>query len=77
MLSILKGTEAVGWYSAAYRLMYIALILPTAINTAIFPVMSRLYSNSSRESLTLLYERYFKYMIMIGIPIGFATTLLC
>ena len=76
MLSILKGTEAVGWYSAAYRLMYIALILPTAINTAIFPVMSRLYSNSSRESLTLLYERYFKYMIMIGIPIGFATTLL-
>jgi O-antigen/teichoic acid export membrane protein len=76
MLSILKGTLAVGWYSAVYRLMYIALILPTAINIAVFPVMSRLYSDSSKESLTLLYERYFKYMIIIGIPIGFATTLL-
>jgi len=76
MLSILKGTEAVGWYSAAYRLMYIALILPNAINVAIFPVMSRLYSNSSKKSLNLLNERYFKYMMVFGIPIGIGTSLL-
>ncbi len=76
MLSILKGVEAVGWYSAAYRFMYIALLLPNAINMAIFPVMSRLYANSSKNNLTLLYERYFKYMIIIAIPIGLGTTLL-
>ncbi|WP_048190940.1 flippase [Methanobacterium sp. SMA-27] len=76
MLSILKTTEAVGWYSAAYRLMYIALLLPNAINIVIFPVMSRMYSNSSKNSLNLLNERYFKYMIIVGIPLGFGTTLL-
>lgn len=76
MISIIKGTEAVGYYSAAYRIMLILLFIPNAINTAIFPVMSRLYSNSSRESLKMLYERYFKYMIIIGLPIGFGTTLL-
>jgi O-antigen/teichoic acid export membrane protein len=76
MLSILKGVEAVGWYSAAYRFMYIALLLPNAINMAIFPVMSKLYANSSKNNLTLLYERYFKYMIIIAIPIGLGTTLL-
>ena len=76
MLSILKGLEAVGWYSAAYRFMYIALLLPNAVNMAIFPVMSRLYANSSKKDLTLLYERYFKYMIILGIPIGLGTTFL-
>ena len=76
MLSILKGVEAVGWYSAAYRFMYIALLLPNAVNMAIFPVMSRLYADSSKNNLTMLYERYFKYMIIIGIPIGLATIFL-
>lgn len=75
MLSILKSAESVGWYSAAYRLMYIALLLPNAINVAVFPVMSRLYANSS-NSLNLLNERYFKYMMVVGIPLGFGTSLL-
>ncbi|MTK63825.1 MAG: flippase [Methanobacterium sp.] len=76
MLSILKGAEAVGWYSAAYRLMYIALLLPNAINTAVYPVMSRLFNDSSSESLKLLYERYFKYMLIAGIPLGLGTSIL-
>ena len=76
MLSILKGVEAVGWYSAAYRFMYIALLLPNAVNMAIFPVMSRLYANSSKNDLKMLYERYSRYMIIIGIPIGLATIFL-
>jgi len=76
MLSILKGTEAVGWYSAAYRLMYIALLLPNAINMAVYPVMSRLFNDSSSESLTMLYERYFKYMLIVGIPLGVGTSIL-
>ena len=76
MLSILKGAEAVGWYSAAYRLMYIALLLPNAINLAVYPVMSRLFNDSSSESLTMLYERYFKYMLIAGIPLGVGTSIL-
>jgi O-antigen/teichoic acid export membrane protein len=75
LLSILTDTKTVGWYSAAYRLMLLVLFFPTAINTALFPVMSRYYT-SARDSLKKMTERYFKYMIITGIPMGVGTTLL-
>lgn len=75
LLSILKGTMEVGWYSAVYRLMILLLFVPNAVNTAIFPVMSEFYT-SSTDSLKLTLGRYFKYMIIIGIPLGFGITLL-
>ncbi len=75
ILSLFKGNEVVGWYSAAYGLLMVLIYIPNAANMALFPIMSRFYS-SSTDSLKLVYERYFKYMIIIGIPIAFGTTLL-
>lgn len=75
MLSVMIGMEVVGWYSAAYRLILVTLFIPNAVNMAIFPVMSRFYK-SSKDSLNLINERYFKYMIMLGIPLGAGTTIL-
>ncbi|MDP3066978.1 MAG: flippase [Methanobacteriaceae archaeon] len=75
MLSLIQGNLVVGWYSAAYRLMLITLFIPNAVNMAIFPLMSRLYV-SSKDSLILINERYFKYMLILGIPLGFGTTIL-
>ena len=75
MLSVTQGAEVVGWYSAAYRLMLILLFIPNAVNMAIFPVMSRFYT-SSEDSLKLMNEKYFKYMIILGVPIGVGTTIL-
>jgi len=76
LLSIIKGNEAVGFYSAAYRIMLVLLFVPNAVNVAIFPPMSRLYGSSSRSSLRLMHEKYFKFMIITGIPLGVGTTLL-
>jgi len=75
MLSLMKGNEVVGWYNAAYRLVFILLFIPGIINMAIFPSMSRFHI-SSQNSLRLTYEKYFKLMLIIGIPIGIGTTLL-
>jgi len=75
MLSVIQGNEAVGLYSAAYRIMLIMLFIPNAINLAVFPVMSQYYK-SSKDSLKIIHERYFKYMVMLGIPIGAGTTIL-
>jgi len=75
ILSLLQPMEVVGWYSAAYRLMLVLLFIPTAVNVAVFPVMSK-YFLSAPDALKLLYERYFKFMIIIAIPIGFGTVLL-
>lgn len=75
MLSFMQGDQAVGLYNAAYRIVLLLIFIPSVVNTAIFPVMSRLYE-SSTDSLKLIVEKYFKYMILIGLPIGVGITLL-
>ena len=75
MLSIMVGNEAVGWYNAAYRLIFVLLFIPIVFNTVIFPVMSQFYSTSS-DYLKISFEKYFKYITIIAIPIGVGTTLL-
>ena len=75
MLSYMKGDAVVGWYNAAYRMVLVLLFIPTAFTAAIFPVMSKFYA-TSRSSLRSSYERFFKYMTILGIPIGVGTTLL-
>jgi O-antigen/teichoic acid export membrane protein len=75
LLSLFKGNEVVGWYTAAYKLVLFLVFIPTTINITIFPSMSKFHI-SSQESLKLLNEKYFKFMLIIGIPIGIGTTLL-
>jgi O-antigen/teichoic acid export membrane protein len=75
MLSVIQGNQAVGWYNAAYRLVFSLLFIPTVFNTAVFPAMSRFYL-SSQNSLQLMWKKYLRFMLILGIPIGVGTTLL-
>lgn len=77
MISIMvpNSNEVVGWYNAAFRLVFVLLLIPTIYVTAIFPIMSTLY-NTSKYSLKLLYEKSIKYMIFLGLPIITGVTLL-
>jgi len=75
MLSLMQGNEVVGWYNAAYRLILILLFIPSIINVSIFPIMSRFYV-SSEDLLRFTYKKFFKYMAIIGIPLGVGVTLL-
>jgi len=75
MLSLMKGNEVVGWYGAAYRLVLVLLFIPATFNSAVFPLMSRFYV-SSKNSLKFMFEKHFKYMLIIGFPIGIGITLL-
>ncbi|CAD6490802.1 MAG: Polysaccharide biosynthesis protein [Candidatus Argoarchaeum ethanivorans] len=75
MLSLMKGDVVVGWYNAAYMLVLVLLFIPTAFNSAVFPLMSQFYV-SSMDSLKFMFEKHFKYMLTLGIPIGVGITLL-
>ena len=75
MLSIMAGNEIVGWYNAAYRIIYIFLSFHTIFIVSIFPVMSTFYKTADK-SLKFTFERSFKYLLIIGIPIAIITTLL-
>ena len=75
LLSLLLGNAVVGIYSASYRLMVILLFIPSVMNMAIFPAMSRFHI-TSKSNLKLIQEKYLKIMIIIGIPIGISITIL-
>ena len=75
MLSLFQGNEVVGWYNASYRLILALLYIPITINTTLFPSMSQFHI-SSQDSLRLITERYFKLMVITGIPLGAAVTIL-
>src|SRR3989344_2398919 len=56
-------------FSSAYNIALALLFVPAVYTNAIYPVLSR-YHQESRAELKLLYERSFKYLYIIGIPIS-------
>ena len=72
MLSKMRGNSEVALYSAAYNIALTILFIPTVYTNAIYPVLSRYY-RESRENLGILYERSFKYLYIIGLPISFGS----
>lgn len=65
MLSIMVGDQPVGWYNAAYRLVFAMMFIPVATMKAVFPALS-LYFKESQEAFRKLFERSFKVMFLIG-----------
>lgn len=75
ILSFIKGQEAVGLYTASYRLILVLIFIPTIFNTAIFPLMSKYYVHS-KDTLLFTFEKLFKIMFMLGLPIGVGTVII-
>jgi len=75
MLSLIIDNATVGWYSAAYKLVSALGIIPIALMASIFPAMSRYYY-SSKVSLKIAYEKSYKYLLTLAIPMAVGTTML-
>lgn len=66
MLSLWGGEAIVGWYNAAYRLIFVLTFIPTVIVVSIFPLMSQQFK-SAKETLKVEYEKLFKYLFVISV----------
>lgn len=66
MLSLMVGEVVVGWYNAAYRLIFVLMFIPSVIVISIFPLMSKHYE-SAKETLKMEYEKLFKYLFVISV----------
>lgn len=75
MLSMLKGDAVVGWYNAAYYIVQGFKPLQQLMMSALFPLMAFSYV-SSKEVLKKIFERSFKYLFILGLPIAVGITLL-
>ncbi len=68
MISLLVGNTAVGFYNAAYKLIFILMFIPGVLVISMFPVMSK-HFKSAKNLLKLEYERMFKYLFIIALMI--------
>lgn len=75
MLSVMKNNTVVGWYSAAYNLIEMLMLISATFVGAAYPVLSN-YHTSDKDSLRRAYQAMFKYLSMMGIPLAVGTTLL-
>lgn len=75
MLGRMKNEEVTAQYSVSYHLFYTIAVLSGTFLSAIFPLLSRL-SQESKKELKKIYEKVFKVIITIGIPISLGCFLL-
>jgi O-antigen/teichoic acid export membrane protein len=66
MLSLIVGNEAVGWYNAAYRIIFVLLYIPSVFIVSVFPLMSKRFK-SAKDLLKLEYVQMFRYMLISAI----------
>ncbi|MDP7197790.1 MAG: flippase, partial [SAR202 cluster bacterium] len=69
MLSKMRSVAEVGTYAASANIMLALIFIPVMYSNAIFPVISMFYV-TSKKSLKFAYERSFKYMLIIGLPLS-------
>lgn len=69
LLNIVRGDVETGYYSAAYNLVFSAVLISNVVNTALYPTLSR-QSVGDPGSLLRIYEKVFRYLILISIPIA-------
>ncbi len=74
-LMISNPNEIMGWYNAAYRLVLILAFIPTTFLSSLYPIMSS-YHVTSDKNINFIFERSFKYLLIVAIPIGIGTTML-
>lgn len=74
MLSMMKGDDAVGIYSAAYRLCDPFSLIPYALMMSLFPLMSG-YFKTSEDKLIKTYTLAFRYLVIIALPVAMGTML--
>jgi O-antigen/teichoic acid export membrane protein len=70
MLSKLASMEAVGIYSAAYKLVLTLMIIPRSFKNALFPTLSRLFGGS-RAQFGTAFAFACKVMALAGFPLAF------
>ena len=65
MLSLMIGDAVVGWYQAAYRLVFAMMVFPMGITRAVYPALSAYYK-SDEAAFRQLFEKAFKIMFILG-----------
>ena len=73
MLSKIAGVSEVGIYSAAFRILFLGMILVDSFVNSLYPVISN-YFKSSRENFEIACRKASRLLILVGLPISIAVS---
>lgn len=68
IIKMLRTASEVGIYYGAYRIILVLQFIPRNIVESLFPTFSRLAAES-RESLGMIYEKSFRFLFVIVVPL--------
>lgn len=69
-LGFMLGAAAAGVYNAAYRLIFLLIMISYFVGLSLFPLASRLYANSRKE-LETLYHKSLCMIVLVSLPTVF------
>jgi O-antigen/teichoic acid export membrane protein len=69
LIKLMRSATEVGLYHGPYRIILTLVLIPQSITEALFPLISRLASES-RNSMSLALEKSFKFMLVMVIPLA-------
>lgn len=69
LLDIYRTTTETGFYNAAYNLIFSFVLISNILNTTLYPTLAR-HSLTSPQELPLIYQRFFRYLLIISLPIA-------
>jgi O-antigen/teichoic acid export membrane protein len=75
LLSIFRGDAETGYYNAAYNLVFSTVFLSNAINTALYPSLTR-QAATDHQALPAIYGRVLRYLLLLALPIAVGTSFL-
>lgn len=67
LIKMMRPIREVGIYHGAYRIILVLVLIPDSLTDALFPMISRL-ATESKTSLGALLEKTFKSLLIIVIP---------
>lgn len=70
MLGFYNGSEAVGYYTAATKLMAVVLGLSNSLGPVIMPRMSNLISNNKESEYKVLAQKAYNFSIFMALPLS-------
>ena len=69
LLNIFRSDAETGYYNAAYNLVFSAVLLSNAFNTALYPSLAR-QAVSTPQQLPGIYARALRYLLALSLPIA-------
>lgn len=75
LLGFLAGATSVGWYSAAYKPVTVALAMPLTYFAGLFPALSSAYA-TNKDEFHGIVSRSLRLAASLGVPLGVGCAIL-